>query len=48
MIGEPTSERGGKAKRHFKVEPAGVKALKATRTTLERLHAGLALRSRFA
>ncbi len=43
-IGEPTAERGGKAKRHFKVEAAGVKALKAARRTMERLHAGLSLR----
>ena len=47
-IGEPTAERGGKAKRHFKLEAAGVKALKQARTTLDRLHAGLSLRSRFA
>lgn len=45
-IGEPTAERGGKAKRHFKIEATGASALKQTRTTLERLHAGLALRSR--
>jgi DNA-binding PadR family transcriptional regulator len=44
-IGEPTAERGGKAKRHFKVEAAGVAALKAARTALDRLHAGLSLRS---
>lgn len=44
-IGEPTAERGGKAKRHFKIEAAGIDALKQARTTLERLHAGLSLRS---
>lgn len=43
-MGEPTAERGGKAKRHFKVEAAGVSALKQARKTLERLHAGLSLR----
>jgi PadR family transcriptional regulator len=43
-IGEPTAERGGKAKRHFKVEPAGLRALTAARRTLDRLHAGLSLR----
>jgi DNA-binding PadR family transcriptional regulator len=43
-IGEPTAERGGKAKRYFKIERAGVAALKDARKTLERLHAGLALR----
>lgn len=45
-MGEPTSERGGKAKRHFRVEAAGTTALKETRTTLDRLHAGLSLRVR--
>ena len=44
-IGEPTAERGGKAKRHFKVEADGVSALKSARKTLERLHAGVSLRN---
>lgn len=43
--GEPTAERGGKAKRHFKVEAAGVSALRYARHTLERLHAGVSLRN---
>jgi PadR family transcriptional regulator PadR len=43
-IGEPTAERGGKAKRHFKIEKSGVAVLKDVRMTLERLHAGLSLR----
>jgi len=43
-IGEPTAGRGGKAKRHFKIERVGVAALKEARKTLERLHAGLSLR----
>ncbi len=47
-MGEPTAERGGKAKRHFKLEAAGVSALKQARTTLDRLHAGLSLRERVA
>ncbi len=47
-MGEPTHERGGKAKRHFKIEAAGIDALKHARATLDRLHAGLALRERFA
>lgn len=47
-IGEPTAERGGKAKRHFKIEAAGVSALKSARKTLERLHAGVSLRSEIA
>ena len=44
-IGEPTEERGGKAKRHFKIESAGVAALKDARKTVERLRAGLSLRN---
>ncbi len=44
-IGEPTAERGGKAKRHFKVERAGIAALKDARKTFDRLYAGLSLRS---
>jgi PadR family transcriptional regulator, regulatory protein PadR len=44
-IGEPTAERGGKAKRHFKIEADGVSALKSARRTLEKLHAGISLRS---
>jgi PadR family transcriptional regulator, regulatory protein PadR len=43
-IGEPTAERGGKAKRHFQIEAAGTAALKEARTTMDRLHAGLSLR----
>jgi DNA-binding PadR family transcriptional regulator len=45
-IGEATAERGGKAKRHFKIEAAGLGALKHARMTLDRLHAGLSLRVR--
>ncbi len=44
-IGQPTAQRGGKAKRHFKIEAAGTSALRDVRATLERLHAGLSLRS---
>ena len=44
-IGEPTAERGGKAKRHFKIEADGVSALKSARKTLDRLHAGISLRT---
>jgi PadR family transcriptional regulator PadR len=43
-IGEPTAERGGKAKRHFRIERAGVAALKDARRNLERLSAGVSLR----
>ena len=44
-IGQPTAERGGKAKRHFKIEAAGVSALKSARRTLDKLHTGISLRS---
>ncbi len=42
-IGEPTAERGGKAKRHFKLEADGVSALKAAWLTVERLREGVPL-----
>ena len=44
-MGKPTAERGGKAKRHFKINASGVAALKEARATLDRLHAGVALRA---
>lgn len=44
-IGEPTEERGGKARRHFKIENAGVAALRHAQKTLERLRAGLPLQN---
>lgn len=43
-IGEPTAERGGKAKRHFKLEADGISALRNARKALERLHEGVSLR----
>ncbi|MBV9269595.1 MAG: helix-turn-helix transcriptional regulator [Candidatus Eremiobacteraeota bacterium] len=42
-MGEPTAERGGKSKRHFKIVAAGIAALKEARATLEQLHAGVSL-----
>ena len=47
-IGEPTAERGGKAKRHFKIEAEGVSALKSARKTLDQLHSGISLRTTIA
>jgi DNA-binding PadR family transcriptional regulator len=47
-LGEPTAERGGKAKRHFKIEAAGVSALKQARATLDKLHSGVSLRGTVA
>jgi PadR family transcriptional regulator len=36
-MGEPTGERGGKAKRLFEVLPEGVRALEATRAVREHM-----------
>ena len=41
--GEATPERGGRAKRYFRVEGAGVKALNDTWSTRNKLGAGLGL-----
>ena len=40
-MGEPTGERGGKAKRYFEVRPEGVGVLEAVRTVRERMWEGL-------
>lgn len=40
-MGEPTGERGGKAKRYFEVRPEGVLALEASRAARERMWEGL-------
>jgi PadR family transcriptional regulator PadR len=37
---EPTGQRGGKARRLFRLRPAGVAALKASRRAVDRLAAG--------
>ena len=42
-FGDPTPERGGKAKRCFRVEPAGLRALKASMAALDKLAAGTRL-----
>lgn len=36
-IGEPTAERGGRAKRYFKPTPKGLKEIRETRRTLVNL-----------
>lgn len=41
-LGEPTPARGGKAKRFFAVERAGLAALRAARDSLARMWDGLA------
>ena len=38
-MGDPSGERGGKAKRHFQVLPEGVEALEASRAIRERMWA---------
>ena len=39
--GEPTSERGGKAKRHYEVSPEGIEALEAVRSVRDALWEGV-------
>ena len=36
-IGEPTAERGGRAKRYFKATPKGLREIRDTRRTLVKL-----------
>jgi PadR family transcriptional regulator PadR len=40
-MGEPTGERGGKARRHFEVRAEGVEALEAVRQVRDRMWAGV-------
>jgi PadR family transcriptional regulator PadR len=42
-LGDPTPERGGRAKRYFRITPAGIRALKTTRTALINLWTGMPL-----
>lgn len=42
-LGEPTPERGGRAKKYFRVEPAGKAALGATRRALEVMWEGVSI-----
>jgi len=41
-LGEPTAERGGRAKRYFTVTPRGLEAVRQTRQALETLWTGVA------
>jgi DNA-binding PadR family transcriptional regulator len=43
-LGDPTPERGGRCKRYFKLEPAGVRALIRSRDVLARMWEGLHVR----
>lgn len=40
-LGEPTSERGGRAKRYFRATPSGYRAIKMTREALTGLWRGI-------
>ncbi|MDP1572325.1 MAG: helix-turn-helix transcriptional regulator [Vicinamibacterales bacterium] len=40
-MGDPTPERGGRARRYFSVTPLGMRALKATHAALASLSKGL-------
>ena len=42
-VGDPTPERGGRAKRYFRATPNGVRALKTTRAALTKLWSGIPL-----
>ena len=42
-LGDPTPERGGRAKRFFRITPAGIRALKASHTALMNLWTGIPL-----
>jgi DNA-binding PadR family transcriptional regulator len=42
-FGDPTPERGGKSKRCFRVQPSGLRALRAAMQAVERLAAGTRL-----
>ena len=43
LLGDPTPERGGRAKRYFRVTPTGVRELRITRTALINLWSGIPL-----
>jgi PadR family transcriptional regulator PadR len=40
-LGEPRAERGGKSRRHVRIEPQGAVAVHESRTALENMWAGL-------
>jgi PadR family transcriptional regulator PadR len=43
VLGDPTPERGGRAKRYFRPTPAGLRALRTTRKALINLWSGIPL-----
>lgn len=40
-MSEPTAERGGRSRRHFRIKPAGATALRQSRQRLARMWEGL-------
>jgi len=42
-LGDPTPERGGRARRYFRVEPRGSEALRASRWALDMMWEGVSL-----
>ena len=40
-VGSPTPERGGRAKRYFRVTPAGMKAIRQAKRSFTRLWSGV-------
>jgi PadR family transcriptional regulator, regulatory protein PadR len=40
-MGQPTEERGGRAKQYFQITPEGIQALRNTRTALIKLWSGI-------
>jgi len=44
FTGEPTAERGGRAKRHFEIEADGYRALSASQNALKNMSEGLGRR----
>jgi PadR family transcriptional regulator len=40
-VGQPTAERGGRAKRLFRIESEGERALRTTQATIQKMAAGL-------
>lgn len=40
-LGEPTAERGGRAKRHFRIKAEGQRVLRATQEAMRKMTAGL-------
>ncbi len=45
-MGEPTGERGGKARRHFQLLPRGVEALESVRDVRRRMWEGMEAEAR--